>query len=545
MKSIKGFISLAIILLMLVGCSDSDSGSSTNSGNSQAQELVSNAGLDQGVEVNSEVILSGEMSTNASGQPLSYKWVLTKPEGSNSQLDSNISVSPKFIADKEGLYTAQLIVSDGEKSSAPATTKITVYDSLFIPIANAGLDKNQLINEQVVLDGSNSILNNANGKLSYDWKITTKPFGSSVVLSFSDNVKPSLIPDMSGAYVVQLIVDNGIAKSQPAKVTITVFDTELPKAPTANAGANQNVKTGQSVKLNGVASSSSKGEPLSYSWSLISKPIGSMAWLNNDTTVTLSFTPDLDGTYIAQLIVNDGLSNSSPSTVSITATSTNATPVALAGDDESVPINSKVTLDGSRSFDSDGDTLRYTWAMVSKPSTSQAFLLGNETVSPSFTADKAGNYVVSLVVNDGLEDSKTSSVVIEAKAPHVQLSKKDSSFFGNSFDEQSFPYTSSGVSNVSVSGIPTPTTYSHGTYKLKAVGQNFTIINLQADSSLTSQIQPKFTRLTEGYTLTNGSEVEFELISALTRGQVDNLTFSFEIKETGEKFELKSRFQSN
>lgn len=495
--------------------------------------------------INSEVTLSGEMSTNASGQPLSYKWVLTKPEGSNSQLDSNISVSPKFIADKKGLYTAQLIVSDGEKSSAPAITKITVYDSLFIPIANAGLDKNQLVNERVVLDGSNSILNNANGKLSYDWKIITKPFGSSAVLSFSDNVKPSLIPDMSGAYVVQLIVDNGIAKSQPAKVTITVFDTELPKAPTANAGANQNVKAGQSVKLNGAASSSSKGEPLSYSWSLISKPFGSMAWLNNNTTVTPSFTPDLDGTYIAQLIVNDGLSNSSPSTVSITVTSTNATPVALAGDDKSVPINSKVTLDGSRSSDSDGDTLRYIWTMVSKPSTSQAFLLGNETVSPSFTADKAGNYVVSLVVNDGLEDSKTSSIVIEAKAPHVQLSKKGSSFFGNSFDEQSFPYTSSGVSNVSVSGIPTPTTYSHGTYKLKAVGQNFTIINLQADSSLTSQIQPKFTRLTEGYTLTNGSEVEFELISALTRGQVDNLTFSFEIKETGEKFELKSRFQSN
>jgi hypothetical protein len=35
-------------------------------------------------------------------------------------------------------------------------------------------------------------------------------------------------------------------------------------------------------------------------------PAGSLAGLSSSTIVSPTFTPDIDGTYIAQLIVNDG-----------------------------------------------------------------------------------------------------------------------------------------------------------------------------------------------------------------------------------------------
>ncbi len=90
-------------------------------------------------------------------------------------------------------------------------------------------------------------------------------------------------------------------------------------APVANAGSNQNVTTGALVTLDGSASSDANGDPLTYSWTLTSKPTGSTATLTGATTVAPTFTADVDGTYIASLVVNDGAMNSEPATVSIVA----------------------------------------------------------------------------------------------------------------------------------------------------------------------------------------------------------------------------------
>jgi hypothetical protein len=61
------------------------------------------------------------------------------------------------------------------------------------------------------------------------------------------------------------------------------------------------------------------------------------------------------GTYVAQLIVNDGTFDSPPDTV-IIATRKIA-PVANAGPSRTVGVDSTVVLDGSASFDADRDEL--------------------------------------------------------------------------------------------------------------------------------------------------------------------------------------------
>jgi hypothetical protein len=70
------------------------------------------------------------------------------------------------------------------------------------------------------------------------------------------------------------------------------------------------------VALDGRASFDADGDPLTYSWTLISMPTGSRAALADSATATPFFTADLVGTYVAALVVNDGQVNSASPDIS-------------------------------------------------------------------------------------------------------------------------------------------------------------------------------------------------------------------------------------
>jgi len=89
-------------------------------------------------------------------------------------------------------------------------------------------------------------------------------------------------------------------------------------------------------------------------------------------------------------------------------------PIADAGDDLSVSVNSLVTLDGSGSYDPDGNSLVYSWTITSRPPGSVATLSSSMIVNPTFIADLAGTYIVTLVVNDQDESSEPDTVTITA-----------------------------------------------------------------------------------------------------------------------------------
>ncbi len=90
----------------------------------------------------------------------------------------------------------------------------------------------------------------------------------------------------------------------------------------------------------------------------------------------------------------------------------NEAPVADAGSAITLKIGETVNLNGSASTDPDGDTISYVWSFSSKAAGSSATISGVTNVSASFVADKEGEYVVSLIVNDGDLDSEESTVII-------------------------------------------------------------------------------------------------------------------------------------
>lgn len=90
-------------------------------------------------------------------------------------------------------------------------------------------------------------------------------------------------------------------------------------APVANGGADQDADVGEAVALDGSGSVSYQdGAFLTYKWSIVSAPEGSTAALANQNTASPSFTPEMGGTYIIALKVNDGSSESQADHVTVT-----------------------------------------------------------------------------------------------------------------------------------------------------------------------------------------------------------------------------------
>ena len=95
----------------------------------------------------------------------------------------------------------------------------------------------------------------------------------------------------------------------------------------------------------------------------------------------------------------------------------NQAPVAAAGPNQIVDNLTVVNLDGGGSKDADGDTLAYSWTLVSAPPGSAAQLMAASSVNPNFMPDVVGEYLIRLRVDDGFDATDADSVKIFAEDP--------------------------------------------------------------------------------------------------------------------------------
>lgn len=195
-------------------------------------------------------------------------------------------------------------------------------------------------------------------------------------------------------------------------------DTENHR-PVADAGSDVTQASLAAVGLDGRASYDPDGDALTFFWTFDRVPEGSVVSEreapfseNYSSETATTFRPDMVGTYIVSLVVKDpaGL-ESRPDYAVVTITDAGA-PVANAGADQSGDVSDLLTLDGSASYDPAGHELTYMWSLITVPTGSAAALSSTDSVLSTFTADKAGLYIASLVVNNTLSDSEPDTTVI-------------------------------------------------------------------------------------------------------------------------------------
>ena len=307
--------------------------------------------------------------------------------------------------------TIQLGVGRPEPYGAVGTQ--TLFDAVSLsytlvntaPEANTGSDQTVHTGTIVNLNGSASYDSEMNYPLTYEWQILAKPNGSQAELDDPGIVNPWFIPDLPGDYLIELIVTDSLqAQSVPDEVLISTYNT----CPVADAGPdlallelNVPVQLGTAAGRN---SYDTDGDDITYCWEILSKPTASQAELDNSSSATPAFTPDVYGDYEISLVVSDPWCSSEPDSVIVSFE--NIPPVACTNGNQSKQVDDVVSLDGTCSHDANNDALSYIWSLVSKPGNSLAQIADPTASQTSFVADLPGTFVVSLVVNDGEYDSE-------------------------------------------------------------------------------------------------------------------------------------------
>ena len=466
-------------------------------------------------DIGSAVELDGSGSFDPLQLDITYQWEFTSlPTDSTATIDDPSSAITSFTIDKSGVYEITLTISNGfsENSVSRSVTGKTPHVN-HAPVSIAGADQIITVTQSTQLDGSLSY--DVDGDtLSYRWSILA---GGTGTFSNPNSIRTTFTPTSTGDLILQLTVTDPNNSSSSDTVVVTVVPGPHPNnPPVANAGVDQVTVVGNTVTLDGTKSFDPDGTSLQYLWAIVSKPSGSTSQISSTSASSPRFTPDRVGTYVIGLTVNDGIDSSTQDTVTIASVASNQPPVANAGSDQTVTMGNTVQLNGTGSSDADGDPLTYRWAFSSKPVGSIATLSNTSSPGPTFVADKNGTYIVSLIVNDGQEDSVIDTVTITSNAAPVSNAGVDqttvlgnvvtldgSSSFDLDGDTLTYSWSIASKPTGSIASI-TGATSEIASITPDKVGQyriNLTV-NDGTNPSVTSQVV--ITVISSGWTISNG-----------------------------------------
>jgi hypothetical protein len=281
------------------------------------------------------------------------------------------------------------------------------------PVAEAGSGGSYTADQPIRLNGDSSYDPNGD-ELTYSWSFSRVPLSSELAdaespFSNNDSLDSMTLffADTAGTYIVDLVVtDSTGLVSSPDSAVILVAEGQLPLA---EAGSDLTLEEGTTGTLDGSQSADPLGRTLAYTWSVVSRPEDStILAVDSPDAMSTTFTPDTGGRYLLSLVVNNGVSDSLPDTVTVDVYSSNPlAPIADVGEDLLQEFDcTDIQLDGSGSIDPNGDELEYLWALQSKPSTSavnNSSFSDTTVVNPTLYTDVAGDYTVSLSVFDGTD----------------------------------------------------------------------------------------------------------------------------------------------
>lgn len=468
------------------------------------QPPVADAGADRVVNLGETVTVDASTSSDPDGRALTFTWELTSvPGGSSTLLDNSTGVQATFDPDTAGDYVVKLTVENDGGETDTATVTITANAAPVAQAANVSQTSFGQAGVTVYLDGAGStdLEDDAAGTpLSYAWVFSADPNGDAATMLDPSSPTPSFTPSDSGTYIVDLTVTDSNGAFDTASVTINVRPVSANNAPVADAGAAQTVDVNTAVTLDASASTDEETAfgDLEFAWAITTDPSAGADTLSDANTAMPTFTPTVAGDYVFEVTVTDSNGATDTASVTVTAETTgtiNTDPVADAGGDQTVTVNTLVTLDGTGSTDAeDGTPTSYAWTIDAQPNGATDALTDANSATATFTPTEVGDYTVTLTVTDseGATHSQTITITVNAVAVNTPPT----------VDAGTDASTTVGVS-VTLAGTATDPDQDDSTlttdWSIEASSPDVSLSQFADTSSLTSS----FTPTAEGtYTLT-------------------------------------------
>ena len=331
--------------------------------------------------------------TDAQSNPLTAAVVAGPSQGSLT-LNTNGGFTYTPAVGYSGTDSFAYRANDGNLNSASATVSITVVQVNSAPVATSkSVTTAEDTSLAIVLGGSD----NEGSTLSFS--IVSGP-SKGTLSGTAPNLSYSPSANSSGSDSFTFRVNDGTVNSAPATISITV--TPVNDAPLAIA---KSVTTAEDTPLP-ITLGGTDVENNNLTFSIAAAPTqGTLT----GTAPNLTYSPSasFNGTDQFTFRVNDGTVNSAPATVSITVTSVNDAPVAVA---KSVSVEENgslpITLTGT---DLEGSLLSF--IVLSGPA--NGLLSGtapNLTYYPGVGFN--GSDAITFRVNDGLANSAPATISI-------------------------------------------------------------------------------------------------------------------------------------
>ena len=344
---------------------------------------------------NADLVASASGSTDADGDPVTYKYTWYKNNTQQTDLITNTVTADKTTVGEIWKCTVQGY--DGTATGSGRSAQVTILPASGNSPPVLGAIGNKSVDEGSLLSFTISATDADGNPLTYS--ASNLPAGASFdastrVFSWTPNY------NQAGTYAgVHFQVTDGI-DIDFEDITITVNNVN--RAPVLGAIGNKSVNENSLLSFT-ISATDADGDPLTYSADKL--PAGASL---NASTGAFSWTPTFEqvGTHSITFVVTDGSLNDSEA-ITITVNKVNRAPIA---NDQSVTtdedIAKNITLSAS---DADGDVLSYT--IVTPPP--HGALSGS---APNLTYIPATNYNGSIsftfIANDGHENSNIATVSI-------------------------------------------------------------------------------------------------------------------------------------
>ncbi|KAM4687319.1 dyslexia-associated protein KIAA0319-like isoform 2-T2 [Discoglossus pictus] len=313
-----------------------------------------------------------------------------------------------------GNYTFRLTVTDSDGAANSTYASITVNKPVdYPPFANAG--PNQAITlpqNYITLNGNKS--SDDHQIVSYEWSLSPSSKGKVVAMQGVRSPYLQASAMQIGDYTFQLTVTDSSKQQSTAQVTVIV-QPEIDSPPIAEVGPDKELTFPvESSVLDGSKSSDDQGI-VSYEWEIISGP--SKATIQ-DSDKAVAMVSDLKvGTYCFRLTVKNNQGLSSTATLSITVKEeTNSPPKANAGGIHVLVLpNNSISLDGSKSVESQG-TASYLWTRDGQsPAAGDVLYSSDHEAVLQLTNLVEGIYLFHLKVTDTKGESDTDTATVEVR----------------------------------------------------------------------------------------------------------------------------------